>query len=175
MRTRQVIPGGSRTSGQCSRPRLKKMGHLAVQSLGLCFQEGCHPDQHATKHLQGPQSATQQTRTISTTYDSHPVLTALIQPLTSEQILPCDPPWMSNLDLFVGYNYEPLLQTFSNPVRTSLNNYNFVISEDGFFSFIGRSSFQCSFGSKATIQRKITVPGCGEHLSGGTCSVNRKT
>lgn len=65
-----------------------------------------------------------------------------------------DPPvWMSNLNLFVAYNYESLLHTFSNPVRTSLNNY-FVISENGFLSFIGRSSFQCSFSSKATIQRK---------------------
>lgn len=114
---RQVIPGGSRTSGQCNRPRLRKMGHLAAQSLRLCLKEGCHAGPALYKTLSGASKpAAQQTRTISTTYDrpapnsdSTPVLSTL-----SRSSRVTDLPWMTNLDLFVGCHGVLIVNTFQS-------------------------------------------------------------
>lgn len=60
VRTGQVIPGGSRPSGQYYRPGLGKMGHQAAQSLRPCLEEGRYP-RPATYKALVLRTATQQT------------------------------------------------------------------------------------------------------------------
>lgn len=93
------------------------------------LKEGCHP-RSATSSRQ-PQKQIHYT---SIKYDWH----LDFQLLNSEQIL-CGLPWVSSLDLCVGYHYEFCLSIFSSLVRTYLRN-------DCYFpAFSVQNSFQWCF------------------------------